>query len=78
MSDVFNSFVTADVDDVMRDCLELAFQYSQIDGAHHKNWVIDQMVRKLTGENYEQFVDYYAAEDDDGNPEYEWDEGIAP
>lgn len=29
--------------------LQIAFQDSQIDGAHHKTWVIDQMVRALTG-----------------------------
>jgi hypothetical protein len=29
--------------------LELARQDGQIDGAHHKMWVIDQMVRALTG-----------------------------
>lgn len=26
-----------------------AFSYGQEDGAHHKMWVIDQMVRALTG-----------------------------
>ena len=29
--------------------LGLAVQYGQIDGDHHKAWVIDQMVRALTG-----------------------------
>lgn len=29
--------------------LEVAQQYGAIDGAHHKTWVIDQMVRELTG-----------------------------
>jgi len=28
--------------------LEIAVQYGGIDGAHHKTWVIDQMVRALT------------------------------
>lgn len=27
--------------------LEYAYRYGQIDGAHHKQWVIDQMVRAL-------------------------------
>lgn len=29
--------------------LQIAFQSGQVDGAHHKDWVIDQMVRALTG-----------------------------
>lgn len=29
--------------------LDKAFTYAQIDGAHHKAWAIDQMVRELTG-----------------------------
>lgn len=29
--------------------LSIAFQYGQIDGDHHKAWVIDQMVRALIG-----------------------------
>lgn len=29
--------------------LEFASEYGTIDGAHHKMWVIDQMVRALTG-----------------------------
>lgn len=29
--------------------LDTAVQYGGIDGAHHKTWVIDQMVRALTG-----------------------------
>lgn len=29
--------------------LKIAFQSAQVDGGHHKMWVIDQMVRALTG-----------------------------
>lgn len=45
----------------------------QIDGSHHKTWVIDQIVRALTGDNYEAWVTEY-----EENGEYEWDRGIAP
>lgn len=45
----------------------------QIDGAHHRLWVIDQMVRVLLGDMYSEFVDRY-----EENGEYEWDTGIAP
>lgn len=61
------------MEDKIKAALEIAFSFSQIDGSHHKAWVIDQMVRKLTGENYEKFISDYC---EDGN--YEWDTGIAP
>jgi hypothetical protein len=34
--------------------LHIAFKYAGNDGAHHKDWVIDQMVRALTGCPLEQ------------------------
>lgn len=32
----------------IESALTIAAQYGQVDGAHHKAWVIDQMVRALT------------------------------
>jgi len=55
--------------------INLAVQYSQIDGAHHKTWVIDQMVRVLAGSNYEKIIEE-ACNQEDGI--YDWDTGIAP
>ena len=64
---------TAQVD----EALELARLYGGIDGDHHKAWVIDQMVRALTGDDYPAFV--ADAKDGENGPEsYEWSEGIAP
>jgi hypothetical protein len=57
--------------------LELARKYGGIDGDHHKAWVIDQMVRALTGPGYEKFV-AGAKAGEDGPDTYEWNEGIAP
>ena len=34
--------------DGKQKALEIAVRYGQIDGDHHKAWVIDQMVRALT------------------------------
>lgn len=65
--------------DKIEETLDIAFTYSQIDGSHHKTWVIDQMVRKLLGteEAYNKWIKNYCKEGDD--PEaYEWDTGIAP
>lgn len=57
--------------------LELAENYGGFDGAHHKMWVIDQMVRALTGDGYGAWVRKYQ-NGEDGPNTYEWDEGIAP
>lgn len=59
--------------------LTLAVRYGQIDGAHHKAWVIDQMCRALVGTDdaYRQFV-AEACTGDEGPHTYDWNEGIAP
>lgn len=35
--------------DRIKKAIDLAVRYGGIDGDHHKVWVIDQMVRALTG-----------------------------
>lgn len=41
--------------------VEVARRYGQIDGAHHKTWVIDQMLRHLLGPvGYTSFVRDYS------------------
>lgn len=57
------------------DALALITQYGGIDGGHHKQWVLDQIVRKLAGENYQNWVAEY---DDGDGDEHLWDVGIAP
>ena len=77
--------------------------YGQIDGSHHKTWVLDQVVRILKGtpvivkeakwddgtidyrvdtaepsEEYNEWVELMLGEDEEGDPEYEYDVGIAP
>lgn len=64
-------------DKVINKALEIAFQYAQIDGDHHKAWVIDQIVRSLTGEDYTEWVKHYEYDEETGD-EYTWSEGIAP
>jgi hypothetical protein len=58
------------------EALDLIMQYGGIDGAHHKTWVLDQVVRVLA-DDYDQWV-ADAKAGDDGPDTYEWDEGIAP
>jgi len=56
--------------------LAVARDYGQTDGAHHKMWVIDQMVRKLTGGLRGQETDEYR--ELVGSAGGDWDTGIAP
>jgi len=55
----------------------LAVAHGQIDGSHHKAWVIDQMVRILAGDEYENII-LGAKSGEDGANTYSWDEGIPP
>lgn len=57
--------------------LEIARNYGGIDGSHHKDWVIDQMVRMLTGQVYEDVIKKIC-NGEDGPNTYYWDVGIAP
>lgn len=57
--------------------LAIARDYGSVDGAHHKTWVIDQMVRTLAGDRYAAFV-AAARNGDDGPETFDWNEGIAP
>lgn len=63
--------------DDMNNAVMIAWEYGGVDGVHHKAWVIDQMVRALTGSRYEEFVEL-ACEGEDGPETYEWDCGIEP
>lgn len=56
---------------------KLALEFGQIDGGHHKAWVIDQMLRLLTGDRYEDVITQWR-DGEDGPETYTWDEGIAP
>lgn len=61
----------------VEQALELIKMFGGIDGAHHKQWVLDQVVRILTAESYSKWIAEYK-HGDDGPETYEWDEGIAP
>ena len=47
------------------------------DGDHHKMWIIDQMVRALTGPKYFEWVGKFCI-GEDGPETYNWNKGIAP
>jgi len=48
-------------------------KWGDIDGAHHKQWVIDQVQRILLGHLYDEWVATY-----EDNEQYLWDTGVAP
>ena len=43
----------------IRTAIAIGMNYGQIDGSHHKTWVIDQMIRALSGEIYDEFIAEY-------------------
>lgn len=64
--------------DRIEQALDVASRYGMIDGAHHKQWVMDQMIRALLGDEYQVWrteFDHYVNDAEDYPP---WDEGIAP
>jgi len=66
-----------DAPDKIDAAIAVAVQYGSIDGAHHKDWVIDQMIRILAGDDYDLIV-ANAKAGKDGPETYEWNTGIAP
>jgi hypothetical protein len=59
------------------EALEVAYSCGSIRAADHRAWVIDQMVRKLTGDLYENWVRNHN-QGEDGPDTYAWDIGVAP
>ena len=59
------------------EAIDLAVRFGGIDGDHHKAWVIDQMVRVLAGDEYDDAV-ARARAGEDGPETYGWNEGTAP
>ena len=65
--------------DKIQKAIDIAVECGGVDGEHHKNWTIDQMVRVLAGDDYERVVALALTPPDDGQ-EYDmvWYVGIAP
>lgn len=57
--------------------IDIAARFGGSDEAHHKAWVIDQMVRVLAGDDYDRIV-AEACDGEDGPETYGWDVGVAP
>jgi hypothetical protein len=63
-------------EDKIEKALNLIMTYGGIDGAHHKQWVLDQVVRILAPDYNEWVAKHNYGEE--GPETYSWDEGIAP
>ena len=65
-------------DNKVNEALDFLYESGQVDGTHHKAWVIDQVVRILTGDGYDDWVANYEKPDEGDDPDdgYEWDVGI--
>lgn len=60
---------------------DLILQYGGIDGDHHKQWVLDQVLRTLlTVKEYKKWTELYRGDlNDEAEYDYdEWDVGIPP
>ena len=61
----------------IENAIDIAVQFGSIDGAHHKMWTIDQILRILAGNKYNDIIKE-ACNGEDGPDTYKWDIGIAP
>lgn len=59
------------------EAIDMVLENGGYDGCHHKQWVLDQTLRILCGEGYDEVIQKYC-EGEDGFDTYVWDEGIAP
>ena len=59
-----------------QQALDLIAEWGGIDGGHHKQWLLDQLVRTLAND-YDKWVKEWE-EGEDGPDTYQWDTGIAP
>lgn len=64
-----------ELDERIERAVARAFQSGMVDGAHHKQWCMDQMLRELLGDGYTERVKREYATAPDHDP---WDTGIAP
>lgn len=68
--------------DRIKTALQKILDFGGIDGAHHKQWLLDQVVRILTtnDDDYKRWVKEFQGEwqEDTESWEYEWDAGTPP
>lgn len=60
----------------IQSSLDLIWRYGMIPGEHHKQWILDQVARILTGTK-KAYEDWRRLEEDEEEEYAEWDGGIA-
>lgn len=60
----------------LAEILELAISYAGVDGSHHKQYALVEIVKVGFGENFDAWYEAYLGRDDNGDRIYcEWEEG---
>jgi hypothetical protein len=72
MEQIYDSIFETGTGDAEK-ALRILIDHGMTDGAHHKQWVIDQAIRALSGAYYNDLIEVYKEGDT-----YDWDEGIPP
>ena len=72
---IINIDLISSLEKRIEDAVEIALNYGQIDGNHHKNWVIDQMLRSLLNDEYEEVINEWNSTVSKWD---KWDEGTEP
>lgn len=60
-----------------KEVLKLINRWGGIEEDHHKQWLLDQIVRVLAGDGYGKWVAEYQG-GENGRKTYSWDVGTAP
>lgn len=63
----------SDCAEKLNDIAGLILKHGGVDGAHHKQWLVDQIALITHGPYYESFVERYKREEGK-----EWDKGTPP
>lgn len=67
------------MEEKLANIANLIKEFGGIDGAHHKQWLLDQILREIASDEkaYDEWVREWN-DGEDGATTYEWDTGIAP
>ena len=76
MEHIYDSIFETGTGDAEK-ALRILIDHGMADGELHKQWVIDQAIRALSGAYYQDLITAYN-HGEDGPDTYMWDEGIPP
>ena len=66
----------ANPENKVEKAINMVLEYGQYDGGHHKQWTLDQVLRILADDGYEELIKEYR-DGEDGPETYSYDEGVA-